>query len=121
MDADIKKLLRCSRVGVVLLALLLAAVCAASLILVPRALATLERVGVTLDGIDSLVVTAESALTAANEAADSANKLVADNSEAVAEAMVKINSVDFDALNRAINDLADIVEPLAKVSNFFNR
>ena len=35
--------------------------------------------------------------------------------------MEKFNSVDFDALNRAINDLAYIVEPLAKVSNFFNR
>ncbi|MBO4916237.1 MAG: hypothetical protein J5449_13660 [Oscillospiraceae bacterium] len=121
MDADVKKLLRCSRIGVCLLALLLAVACAAAAILVPRALDTLDRIGVTLEGIDSLVETADAALVAANEAADSANKLVADNSEAVAEAMEKFNSVDFETLNKAINDLADIVEPLAKVSNFFNR
>ena len=28
-----------------------------------------------------------------------------------------ISAIDFDALNRAINDLADIVEPLARFAN----
>ena len=116
-----EKLLRCARTVVWLLGALLAVICVVSVILVPRALRALERVDDTLSGVDSLTRTAEAALTTANAAAERANKLVADNADAVAEAMEKFNSVDFDSLNRAIKDLADIVAPLARVSNLFNR
>ena len=116
-----EKLLRYARIGVWLLGALLAVTCVVSVILVPKALRALDRVDDTLAGIDSLTRTAETALTTANAAADSANKLVADNSDAVAEAMEKFNSVDFDSLNRAIKDLADIVAPLARMSNFLSR
>ncbi len=108
-----------ARIGVWLLGALLGAVCAVSIILVPKTLHTLDRVNASLERVDSLVETANTALITATEAAENANKLVADNADSVSEAMEKFNSVDFDALNRAINDLADIVEPLAKVSNFF--
>ena len=144
-----EKLLRYAHIGVILLGALLAAVCAISLIVVPKTLRALDRLHNTLTGVDSLVETAEATLVIANNvadsvdslvetaeatltnaeatlatanaAADSANKLVADNAGAVAEAMKKINSVDFAALNRAIRDLADVVAPLAKVSNLLNR
>ena len=116
-----EKLLRCARIGVCLLGALLVVICVVSAAVVPKTLRTLDRVDETLAGVDSLVETAEAALTTANAAADSANKLVADNADAVAEAMEKFNSVDFESLNRAINDLADIVAPLARVSNLFNR
>jgi hypothetical protein len=36
----------------------------------------------------------------------------------VEEALDKLNGIDLDTLNRAIADLAAVVEPLA---NFFNR
>ncbi|MBE7007756.1 MAG: hypothetical protein E7422_01185 [Ruminococcaceae bacterium] len=121
MENESKKLLLCARVGIGLLAALLVAVCVISAVLVPKTLRTLARVDETLAGIDALTGTAEDALTAANAAADSANKLLAENADAVSEAMDKFNSVDFDSLNKAIKDLADIVEPLAKVSNFFNQ
>ncbi len=117
METD--KLTRCARVGVWLLGALLAVVCAVSIIVVPKTLRTLERLNATLSEIDKLAGTADAALITATEAAENANKLVADNADSVSEAMDKFNSVDFDALNRAINDLADIVEPLAKVSNLF--
>ncbi len=115
------KALRYARMTVLLTGCILALLCTAALLLVPKAVQTLEHAEVTLTKIDTLTETAEAALTTANDAAATADKLVADNSDAVSEAMEKFNSVDFDALNRAINDLADIVEPLAKVSNFFNR
>lgn len=116
-----EKLLRCARIAVWLLGALLAVICVISVILVPRALRALERVDDTLTSLDSLTQSAGAALDAANAAAESANKLVADNAGAVAEAMEKFNSVDFDSLNRAIKDLADVVAPLARVSNLFNR
>ncbi len=115
------KLLRCARLIVILTGGVLAVLCVAALLLVPRAARMIEHTEQTLSRLDELVETADAALVSASAAAENANWLVADNSDAVSEAMDKFNSVDFDALNRAINDLADIVEPLAKVSNFFNR
>ena len=40
--------------------------------------------------------------------------------EAVEQATEKLNIIDFETLNQAIEDLADVVEPLAKFFNVFN-
>lgn len=128
MEHEKNELLRYARIGVWLLGALLAVVCLALLIAMPRVIRTFDHMETVLTEVDALSVkadkaleTANAALESANSAADNANKLVEDNADAVSEAMEKFNSVDFEALNKAINDLADIVEPLAKVSNFFNR
>ena len=115
------KTLRYTRVTAFLTGALLVVICVVAVLLVPRAVRILDHAEETLSAIDATAETANAALVAANTAADTANRLVADNADAVSEAMEKFNSVDFDALNKAINDLADIVEPLARVSNFFNR
>ena len=120
--------LRYARINVWLTGAILIVLCVAAILVVPRTLRTLARAEETLGQISELsqavgatMETADSALAAANAAADAASQIAADNADAVAEALQKFNSVDFDALNKAINDLADIVEPLARVSNFFNR
>lgn len=115
------KALRYARINVWLTGAILVVLCAAAALLLPKAVRTLDHAEETLSAVDTLAATANEALVSANRAADTANKLVADNADAVSEAMEKFNSVDFGALNKAINDLADIVEPLARVSNFFNR
>ena len=120
MDNE-NKLLRCARLTVILTGGILAVLCVAALLLVPKEANMIDHTERTLSRIDELAEAADAALTSASTAAENANQLVADNSDAVSEAMDKFNSVDFDALNRAINDLADIVEPLAKVSNFFSK
>ena len=115
------KALRYARINVWLTGTLLVVICVAAAILVPKAAQIMQHAEETLSHIDTLAVTANDALAAANEAAETANRLVADNADALGEAMAKFNSVDFEALNRAIGDLADIVEPLARVSNLFSR
>ena len=45
--------------------------------------------------------------------------LAADSQAIVEAAMNKLDAVNFEALNQAIEDLADIVAPLANISNFF--
>ena len=120
MDKE-NKALRYARINVWLTGALFAVICITAVILVPKAAHTLDHAEDALSSLDALSATASDALAAANEAAETANKLVADNADAVGEAMEKFNSVDFETLNRAINDLADIVEPLARVSNLFNR
>lgn len=49
----------------------------------------------------------------------SVNFLAADSQVVVSEATAKLEAIDIDTLNKAIRDLADIVEPLAKVSKYF--
>lgn len=50
---------------------------------------------------------------------ESVNSLATDSQNAITEAMKKLDTIDIDTLNQAIQDLADVVEPLAKVSKFF--
>lgn len=50
---------------------------------------------------------------------ESVNTLAADSQTVITEAMKKLDTIDIDTLNQAIADLADVVEPLAKVSKFF--
>jgi len=115
------KTLRYIRLSVFLLTGLFVLISVVIVMLVPRAVNTMDRMDATLEKVNGLVVTAEKALESATAATDSANRVVEENADAVSDAMTKFNSVDFAALNRAINDLADIVEPLAKVVNYLNK
>ena len=45
--------------------------------------------------------------------------LVGTSQEGVEQAMAKSNAIDFDALNDAIQDLSDVIEPIAKFFNTF--
>lgn len=105
------------RHAVILLAVLLAVVCLVSLLVVPRTLRTLSRVEETLERADGLIETADKALATATEAADAANRILKENADNVSGTMEKIGAIDFDALNRAIKDLADIIAPLARLAN----
>ena len=113
------KTLLYARMTVWLTAAILVLLCVMSVWLVPKLIYTIDHAEASLSRLDTLVDSADTALSSATEAANNANKLLLDNEEAVGEAMAKFNSVDFEALNRAINDLATVVEPLARVSNLF--
>ena len=39
--------------------------------------------------------------------------------ESLNETMTKLNTIDFDALNQAIEDLAKVVEPMSRLMNVF--
>jgi hypothetical protein len=45
--------------------------------------------------------------------------LVSSSQTGVEQTMRKINSIDFDALNAAIKDLSDVIEPIAKFFKSF--
>ena len=46
--------------------------------------------------------------------------LVTTTQEGVEQTMEQMNAIDFEALNRAIRNLSDVVEPLAKFFNVFH-
>ena len=50
---------------------------------------------------------------------ENVNALTTESQSVVTEAMKKLDTIDIITLNKAIQDLADVVEPLAKVSHFF--
>lgn len=47
------------------------------------------------------------------------NALAAESQTVVSEAMKKLDTIDIDTLNKAIKDLSDVVEPLAKIPRLF--
>ena len=55
-----------------------------------------------------------------NSLVSNVDDLVATSQQGVEETMTKINAIDFDALNDAIDDLANVIEPLAKVVKRFS-
>lgn len=50
---------------------------------------------------------------------ENVNVLAAESQSVVSDAMEKLDTIDIDTLNKAIQDLSDVVEPLAKVSKLF--
>ena len=55
-----------------------------------------------------------------NSLVSNVDDLVETSQSGVEQTMTKINSIDFDALNSAIEDLSNVIEPLAKVANRFS-
>ena len=70
--------------------------------------------------MEDLAVVAE-ALAAADlgSIVENVNNLTADSQNVIADAMTKLDTIDIATLNKAIKDLAAVVEPLAKVSKIF--
>ena len=50
---------------------------------------------------------------------DNVNDLVSTSQDGVTQAVQKINGINFDALNDAIKDLSDVIEPIAKFFKSF--
>ena len=115
-----------------------AAVCCAVMLIVatsvvPRFLALVEttetlasRADTVLAGLET--VTSDLADANLEEMVGNVNGLVDQSREGVAAAkegvelaVEKINAIDIETLNQAIRDFSDVVEPLAKFFNIFDR
>ena len=70
-----------------------------------------------MDNLDT--VTWELANADIGSMVENMGTLAADSQAIVESAMNKLDAINLEALNHAIEDLADIVEPLANLSNFF--
>ncbi len=116
-------------------ALFLALVIAVALALVlPKAVKLIDNATESLAEVDGLIedtekvmgdlnditVQVNTVITDAGVLIDNSNSMVEDNTDAITETVQKLNQVDFETLNKAINDLADVVEPLAKFFNVFH-
>lgn len=57
--------------------------------------------------------------SAITDMGENMDTFITENAESVAKVMEKIESVDFEGLNKAIKDLGTVIEPLAKFFNIF--
>ena len=102
---NMMKILMFAMAGIFLMLLVAVAV------LVPSVTATLDNANIALEQISS---TAQEMYNVLN----SVEVLVEDSSVGVSQALENMNSIDFEKLNRSIEDFNNVVSPL---SNFFSR
>lgn len=69
----------------------------------------------SLDAVDALTEQAQRSLTGINAMIETMSGLVEDNTEALNSTIRKLNEIDFDKLNQSIEDLNQVVAPLAKL------
>ncbi len=74
----------------------------------------------SMDGINEIVGEANTIMNDADQMVKDANQIMNDNAAGMQQALENFNSVDFETLNKAINNLSDAVEPLANLANMFN-
>lgn len=72
---------------------------------------------VVLDNLET--VTTELAAVDFGSLIDGVNTLVQTGQDGLTGTVKKLETIDFDSLNKTIRDLADVVEPLAKFFNTF--
>ena len=101
-------------------------------LMIPKAVNLLDHARESLAEIDYLVDETGDLITNTNNLVenfndlsdgttaliDNANKMISDNTDAITETVQKLNDVDFETLNQAIQDFSAVVEPLSK---FFKR
>ncbi len=114
-----KKTLLGTRIVAVAAVGICVAVCISLGILVPKVITTLDNVNDAVARTETLVASAEQSLSEIDGMITNVNDLVLDNTESLEQAMENLNSINFDELNQAIQDLGDVVEPLANFVNKF--
>ncbi|MBO4407942.1 MAG: hypothetical protein J5786_01555 [Clostridiales bacterium] len=91
-------------------------------ILVPKLYTTVNSIESSVKEMDVLVQTAQTSLTNANQSMgnidtmiNNVNSVVVDNTQSLTEAVGNIKAIDIQKLNESIQDLSNIVGPLARL------
>lgn len=104
-----------------LLALVAAVFCIGVFVLIfnflPQVDAVVSQMQVVLSNMEK--TTQELASLDLQGMMDGIDTLVASGQDGLQQTMDKLNMLDIETLNKAIKDLAAVIEPLAKVSNMF--
>ena len=86
--------------------------------LMPQVQELTGQMETVLDNLE--IVTAQLAGMDLGEMVRNVDELVVTSQAGIEETMAKLNAIDFDELNRAIGNLSDVVEPMAKFFNIFH-
>ena len=110
-----KKQYQMAKISAAANAAMLLVVILCAVILIPRFLNTMNQVDVVMADLE--IVSSELADTLP-EMMEDLDALVNSSEAGITEAIEKMNAIDFEALNQAIQDLQTVIEPLAR---FFGR
>ncbi len=84
-------------------------------VFVPLAANTLEKVNTTLTEAENVAVSAQKSLEEIDEMVSNFNGVIVDNTDSVNSALSKVNEIDIKSLNKSIEELASILDPLARL------
>ncbi len=110
----LRKQLRMSRISAISSVLILVVVIAIVIILLPQVIKTFDNVNQIMADLN--VVTSELASADFDKMLSGVDNLITTSGTGIEQAIAKINEIDIDSLNSAIQNLNDSVEPFA---NFF--
>ena len=74
-----------------------------------------ENAQTSLDTLNKLAERAEGSLDDVDTMIENVNGLVADNTGALQETLEKLTSIDFEKFNKSIEDLSEVIGPLARL------
>lgn len=109
-----RKQYRMSQITAAASVLVLAVVLYGTAALLPRASATLQNMDAVMKNLED--ITSDLAQSDLQQMIADVDGMVSSSEKSVRDALDKINRIDIDTLNQAIQNLNDTVEPLA---NFF--
>lgn len=120
-----RKQLMYARITAATTFLMTAAIVVCMVVLVPPVMGTVNQANEVMAQASETIELADQAIESVTQMSESITNmsnnmdiLISDNAETVSQAMKKMESIDFEGLNKAIKDLGDVVEPFAK---FFNK
>lgn len=84
-------------------------------VFLPVAVNTLNKVNATLSEAENVAVAAQKSLDEIDGMVQNFNGVIVDNTDSVNTALSKVSEIDVNSLNRSIQELADILDPLARL------
>ena len=114
-----KKEVRHARITSIASLVLAAVLLVGAVLTLPRLLSAADQAQQTMDQVHTFLEQTDGLAEDVETLVKSANRVIVDNTDAVTEAVAKLNGVDFETLNKAIRDLADAVGPLARLGRMF--
>ncbi len=126
LAANSEKQLFYARLRTLILLAAVAVMVLCLVMIVPAVLRSIYQADELMDQVSETLALADQAIASVTEMSDSITEIgenmdtfLEDNAENAAGVMEKIEAVDFEGLNKAIRDLGDVVEPIAKLFNKF--
>ncbi|MBO4376314.1 MAG: hypothetical protein IKY04_07510 [Lachnospiraceae bacterium] len=91
----------------------------AGCVLIPKAARILNKANDTIVKAEDSLANIDKLTAGLLNTSDNMNKVLNDNAEGLKDALDDLKSIDIETLNKAIGDLHDTVEPMAKFFNAF--
>lgn len=116
-----RKMLFYARIRTLTALVIAAGIIYCAIIVLPSVLGTVQQAKQVMAQVSDTITLADAAIESITEMSkaitDMGNNMdtfITENANSVEQIMKKIDSVDFEGLNKAIKDLGDTVEPFAK-------